>query len=262
MHSKIAAISLLSLSTALAFSAGCASSTPDENQNLNPSLDEESIIVNGEGQSDIEMKGAASIRIERRSADDDFELIGGDSTWRSPSPGVWEVPGGDGQPQHIVVGKAGHEWLVKQLTAEVEALEERASTLETADTREELEQQIGALQQLIEDAQVQAIQQPPPSAVSCNIKMYIGPSGPITSPSIMGAASLGQIVCSGGCVSFTITAKACCSGYCGSAAQSRTVCDGMQWTAGVIRQGSGPGSGMVNVNPPNVTGSNSGFSCK
>ena len=103
---------------------------------------------------------------------------------------------------------------------------------------------------------------PMPLVVSCNFGLYTGPSSPVTSPPVAGAAALAQAVCSGGCAAVTVTSQACCGGWCGPVAQqSNTVCS-LPWTAGSIVTGFGAGAAQVNVNPLNVTQTNTSFYCQ
>jgi hypothetical protein len=244
--------------TVLGASTGCAVSSPAPDTDSASGTSDETIVVNNESQAALPDAG---IRIERRAGDPAFSLVGGHD-WRVVAPGVWELPSVDGAgAERIVAGEEGHRWLLEQADAELDALYER---LDREDETPELAGKIAAAEEKRETAQraMMAVTGGPSSlTVSCNIARYTGASSYVTSPPVFGAAALAQIVCSGGCQTFTVTSQACCSTGCSSApAATRTVCS-TPWTAGTIRLGSGFGSASVTVSPPYITQSNPGFVC-
>ncbi|WP_437313521.1 hypothetical protein [Sorangium sp. So ce385] len=249
-----AMVSILSASLAfLGASTGCAvSSSAPASEN-----DSETFVVNEEGQAALP---GAALSIERRAGASSFSLAQG-AGWRSVAPGVWEVPSEAGSAERIVVGEDGHRWLLEKTEAE---LKELVAALDGEEARPGLAEQIAAAEERREAAERSMFEAAGVSsamALSCDIYRYTGASSLVTSPPTFGAAALAQIVCTGGCATFTVTSTACCSTGCSSApAATRTVCS-TPWTAGTIRQGSGIGSASVNVTPPNITQSSSSFVC-
>lgn len=179
-----------------------------------------------------------------------------DADGRPIAPGVWEVEADDGLVQQVIVGAAGHRWLLAEMLAELDSL----STEPDADAGrvEALREQIAAAKQAIAAHSQDTLTQPGGvQALSCNVGLYAGPSGPVTG--IPGAAAFAQSSCSGGCATITVRSQACCSGTCTPLnIATNTVCSPL-WTSGVIRQGSGPGWAQVYVAPVSVT--NQGFLC-
>lgn len=249
----MALVSSLSLSL-IGTSMGCAVSSPA------PETDSasETILVDDESHAALE---GVEMRIERRAGEPAFSLMEG-SDWKTVAPGVWELPSKDGNAQRVAAGEAGHRFLVAQADAELDALYARrdaeAMTPEIAEKIANAEEMRATAQESMKRAagDTQTL------AASCNFSLYTGASSPVTSPPVAGAAALAQVVCSGGCVTFTVTSQACCGGFCsGSTAFTRTVC-GTPWTAGTVVSGAGLGFATVNLNPPNITQSSSNFFCQ
>lgn len=230
--------------------AGCATtSAPDVG---------EDIVVNELGAAPL--VGAGEVRLERRAGESVFEVVNAPG-WRAIQQGVWEYGEGESK-QQVVVGEAGHQWLVEQTTHQIDALQ---AQIEAGDSAESLLQQIDQLEQMNDQVQTAMAGEreaaPPSFATSCTYAFYTGPSSTSGFSSVKGAAALGQLVCSGGCATFTVTSQACCSGSCSpQVAQTNSVCSS-PWTAGSIYGGYGIGSALVNINPPNVTQGNSSFFC-
>lgn len=180
---------------------------------------------------------------------------------REIAPGVSELETGDGV-QQIVVGEAGHQWLLEQSTARLEQLH---AELAESDDPDALLSQIAATEE--EVAATHAVLKhmrdlvQPSDGVhgpSCNVGFYAGPSSPVYgSP---GAAALAQSVCYGGCAGITVRSQACCNGACTplSHITNYSVCSA-PWTAGSIRLGGGYGQAQVNVGA--MTATNLGFTC-
>lgn len=234
--------------------AGCAAT---------PTTDDNSSDVVVDEPAAAPLAGASEVRVERRAGEESFELVNAPG-FRALTDGVWEYGEGE-SAQRVVVGEAGHAWLAEQTTRQIEALR---SQVDGSDHAGSALQQIDRLEQVREQAQAALVSErarskSPVSSLttSCNLSFYTGPSGAVTSPPVTGAAALAQIVCSGGCVAFTVTSQACCGGLCTPvAAQTNTVCSS-PWLAGSIRSGFGSGSALMNINPPNSTQSNSSFVC-
>jgi|JI10StandDraft_1071094.scaffolds.fasta_scaffold04989_9 hypothetical protein len=176
---------------------------------------------------------------------------------RAIAPGVWEVETEDGLLQQVIIGAEGQQWLIGQMTAELDGLRGKVSE---AGHEGGLSEQIAAVEEAIATAKSSlndlthsgGVQAP-----SCNIGLYAGPSGPVSG--VAGAAALAQSSCSGGCATITVRSQACCSGACTPLSiATNTVC-ASTWTAGMIRVGNGPGWAQVSVAPVVVT--NQGFSC-
>lgn len=217
------------------------------------------------GQASVLLNGARLDPIEEAVElrmgplpDGSYGVLGG-ADGRLVAPGVWEVEAKDGFVQQVVVGQEGQLWLLEQMTAELDALRDRLG----AETGQEdaLREQIAAVEEAIATttSSLDELTTGPGGvqAPSCNISLYAGPSGPVSG--IPGAAALAQSSCSGGCATITVRSQACCNGACTPLSiATNTVC-ASPWTAGVIRQGSGPGWAQVYVAPVLVT--NQGFSC-
>lgn len=93
--------------------------------------------------------------------------------------------------------------------------------------------------------------------VDCNIGLYTGPSSPIFGAA--GSASLAQLSCTGGTITFTVNAQSCVNGTCTTSVQSATpgTNPGL-W--GNARFGSGSCTADVNTIPPGV-GRRASFTC-
>jgi hypothetical protein len=258
MKSYCITLALVTSLALLGTSTGCAVSSSAPETNAAPDMKTETTLVNDDSHATL--KGA-EMRIERRAGESAVSLVEG-SDWHVVAPGVWEIPSADGTTQRVAAGEDGHRWLVEQADAELEGL---YAQRDAGEVKPELDQKIATAETMRKSAEQSmnsAVAGPSPQAVSCNISLYTGPSSPVTSPPIAGAAALGQIVCGGGCMTFTVTSQACCNGYCsGLSAFSRTVC-GTPWTAGTIVSGYGLGYASVNMNPPNITQSSSSFYCQ
>jgi hypothetical protein len=176
---------------------------------------------------------------------------------RAIAPGVWEVETEEGVIQQVIMGVEGQEWLIEQLTAELDGLRGQRNEPGHEDA---LLEQIAAVEAAIASAKgslYDLTQSGGVQAPSCNISLYTGPSGPVSG--IPGAAAFAQSSCSGGCATITVRSQACCNGACTPISiATNTVCAPL-WTAGVIRSGSGSGWAQVFVAPVVVT--NQGFSC-
>jgi hypothetical protein len=231
-------------------SMGCSASSPA------PESSGEAILVNEESQAPLP---GVEMRLERGAGEAAFSLKEG-ADWKTVAPGVFELPAGDGKSQHIAVGEAGHRWLVEQAGAELDGLYAQRNA---DDGKPELEQQIASAEEKLStahEALTQAIGGPAPQAVSCNISLYAGPSSPVFGTA--GAAAVAQIVCGGGCVTFTVSSQTCCSGACTPfSAITKTVCATPQ-LMGTLQSGFGIGSALVSVNPSGASLSNSGFFCQ
>ena len=245
---SIVLLSLLAIAGSM--TAGCATSeAPESDEETNVSVDELHM-------SPIEE--AVQLRMGQL-ADGTFGVIE-EAGGRAVAPGVWEIETDDGLHHQVIQGVEGHRWLVEQTTAERDVLRGKLDT--GAGDRDELLEQIASAEEVIANAQT-AMKESTESfilpAVTCNVGMYTGPSGPVTSPPIAGAAAFAQISCSGGCVTFTVRSQACCNGWCTPLSYATSMVCSSLWTAGQIRQGSGAGWAQVNVAP--VTQTNSGFYC-
>ena len=241
-------LSLLTLAGSL--SAGCATSqAPETDEETNVSVDDLHM-------SPIE--DAVQLRMGQLP-DGTFGVTEG-AGGRAVAPGVWEIETDDGLHHQIIQGEEGHRWLIEQTTAELDEL--RGKLDAGAGDQDELHAQIASAEETIASAQTalkESAQTFVLPAVTCNIGMYTGPSGPITNPPLAGAAAIAQISCNGGCITFTVRSQACCNGWCTPLNYATSqVCSGL-WTAGSIRQGSGPGWAQVYVAP--VTQTNASFSC-
>ncbi|WP_437323222.1 hypothetical protein [Sorangium sp. So ce381] len=251
-------VSVLSAALAiLGASTGCALSPSVPESDTDSDASGETLVVDEESQSALP---GAELTIERGAGESGFSLVKG-AGWKSVAQGVWELPSEDGNAERIVVGEEGHRWLLERADAE---LDELYAERELGEARDDLLQRIAAAEEqraAIERSIHASATMSAAAAVSCNIARYTGASSLVTSPPIFGAAALAQIVCSGGCATFTVTSQACCSSGCSSApAATRTVC-ATPWTAGTIRAGSGIGFASVNVTPPNITQTSSSFVC-
>lgn len=249
---RLNACYVVSLLISAGLIAGCAAtSAPDVGDD---------VVINEPATAPL--AGAGEMRVERRAGESVFEMVDVPG-WRAIQQGVWEYGEGESK-QHVVVGEAGHQWLAKQTTDQIDALQ---AQVEGSDSAESLLQQIEQLEQVNDRVQTALAGErerevaPPSFATSCNLSLYTGPSGAVTWPPLSGAAALAQVVCYGGCATFTVTSQACCSGACTPvAAQTNTVCSS-PWLAGSIRAGYGSGAAAVNLNPPNITQSNGSFYC-
>jgi len=177
---------------------------------------------------------------------------------RAVAPGVWEVETADGLVQQIIIGDEGQQWLVAEMTEQLDELRGRLGR--EAGDEEALLEQIAAMEEAIATAKGSVTDLAVPSGVlapSCNISLYAGPSGPVWG--VPGATAFAQSSCSGGCATITVRSQACCNGACTPLSiASNTVCSPL-WTSGMLRQGSGSGWAQVSVNPVAVT--NQGFAC-
>lgn len=174
------------------------------------------------------------------------------------APGVWEVETEEGLIQQVIMGAEGHQWLIEQMTAQLDDLYGQLHT-ETGHEAA-IGEQIAAAEAAIVAAERSLTDLAQPGNVrglSCSVGLYAGPSGPVFG--VPGAAAFAQSSCSGGCATITVRSQACCNGACTPLSiATNTVCAPL-WTSGVIRQGSGPGWAQVYVAPVTVT--NQGFSC-
>lgn len=185
-----------------------------------------------------------------------------ESRGRDIAPGVSELETEDGV-QQVIVGEAGHEWLLAQSTAR---LDELHAELAAGTDDEDLllgqiaaaEEELDAVNATLKHMKDLALPGDPTLGVSCNVGLYAGPSGPVYGAA--GAAALAQTACYGGCTAITVRSQACCNGACTplSYITNTNVCAN-PWTAGSIRLGIGAGQAQVYVAPVTVT--NLGFTC-
>jgi hypothetical protein len=231
--------------------AGCASAPAPE------ASEDNAVVVNELATAPL--AGDSELRVERRAGESAFEMVNAPG-WRTIQPGVWEHGEGESKRQ-VIVGEAGHQWLAEQTTQQIDALQAK---IKGGDPAESLSQQIEQLEQVNARAQTalageREIKAPTPSAASCDLSLYTGPSGPVFA--VSGAAALAQAVCSGGCVAFTVTSQACCAGVCAPlTTQTNTVCSS-PLLMGSLLQGSGFGSASVTITPPSISQSNASFLC-
>jgi len=243
---------LLSMLLSAGLLAGCATaSVPEGNSD---------IVVNEPATTTL--AGATELRVERRAGESAFELVNAPG-FRKLQDGVWEQ-GEGASKQQVVVGEAGHQWLAAETARRLEALRAEA---EGGDAKESVLHEIAQLEQ-VRDQMTSAVagarsrkEATASLTTSCNFSLYTGPSSPVTSPPVSGAAALAQAVCSGGCVAFTVRSQACCGGYCSPLATRTNVVCSSPLLMGSILTGYGSGYASVNITPPNVTQSNSSFFC-
>lgn len=245
--SKIGVVSFAAIGCLMV--AGCASP-------VDPEVGDESASVTVDSMAFERLAGGTEMRVERAAGAAAFSLVGAPS-WKQLAPGVWE----DGESgTRIAVGDEGHGWLAAQVEKEIEEIYAHEDV-----TQASVLQKIAGLEKTLQeahDAVALSPELPTPYAVTCNFALYTGPSGAVTSPAVAGAAALAQVVCTGGCATFTVTSRACCAGLCTpTTAVSRSVCS-TAWTAGSIYGGSGAGYATVNLTPPNITQTNSAFTCQ
>ncbi len=248
---KLGAFSLLTATLGCAMLAGCTTEADgvalDDEASL--SLDTTSMLA---------LAGGSSLKLERAPGAADFAVVNAEG-WQQIEPGIWEHEEA-GIKQQLAVDEQGNRSLLARTEKDLEVLYGKRD----ADDRTispMIAQQEEILGGLLATSKSLAAQPGTSATISCNFGMYTGPSSAVTSPAVAGAAALGQIVCSGGCATFTVTTQACCSGLCTPAsAFTRSVC-ATPWTAGSIRAGAGFGAAAVNINPPNITQSSSSFVC-
>jgi hypothetical protein len=235
-----------------AMATGCmASSEPD------PSTDSaEEAIINESGPLSIPAQG--SMLIERKG---EALSIAPGSTMKETAPGVWENEDG---ASRIVVGVEGHQWAIEQAKKDLAELYERSSAQADDDSEgavmEAIKQNEAHLKGLEDTAIAMASAvSATPSALSCNISFYTGPSSPFTGT--YGAAGLTQVSCSGGCQTFTISAQACTNYGCGPVGTSSNYVCANPWTFGMAKGGSygASCSAATSISPPGITSSWSGF---
>jgi hypothetical protein len=232
---------------------GCmASSEPD------PSTDiAEEAIINESGPLSIPMQG--SMLIERKGEGEAMSIAPG-STMKETAPGVWENEDG---ASRIVVGVEGHQWAIEEAKKDLAELYERSSAQADNDSEgtmmEVIKQKEAHLKGLEDTAiAIASATGPAPSAVSCNISFYTGPSSPFTGT--YGAAGLTQVSCSGGCQTFTISAQACTNYGCGPVGTSSNYVCANPWTFGMAKGGSYGAScfASTSISPPGISQSWSG----
>jgi hypothetical protein len=251
-HSKKLSAFCLFFTTALgaATMAGCASSADGNAEDGESSLKVDSTSM-------PLLTSGTSLKLERAAGAADFVVVEAKG-WQQVEPGIWEHEAA-GVKQQLAVDVEGHRTLIARGQQELNALYAQrdagdSTVLPKIAQQEENLDRLGVTSQALAAPAATA-------AVSCNFGMYTGPSSAVTSPPLFGAAALGQIVCSGGCVPFTVKAQACCAGSCTPLDTfSNTVC-ATPWTAGTLRAGAGAGAAGVNVTPPNFTQTNSTFIC-
>lgn len=199
-----------------------------------------------------------SLKLERAAGATDFTVVDAKG-WKQVDSGIWEHEE-SGIKQQLAVDAQGNRTLIARAQKELEALYAKRDAGDRS-VQGRIAQQEESLGNLGMTSQALAAQPVSAVAVSCNFGLYTGPSSAVTSPPLLGAAALGQIVCSGGCAAFTVKTQACCSGSCTPLNTfSNTVC-ATPWTAGTLRAGSGFGMATANVTPPNFTQVGSSFIC-
>lgn len=215
---------------------------------------EESVVIDDLQMSLVEE--AVNVRIGRL-ADGSFGVLG-DAGGRAIAPGVWEVETEEGLVQQIIMGDEGQQWLIAEMTEQIEELWSRLDR-ETGHEDAILEG-IAAMEEAVAAAKSSVTDLALPGGVlapSCSVSLYAGPSGPVWG--VPGATAFAQSSCSGGCATITVRSQACCNGACTPLSiAANTVCSPL-WTSGVIRQGSG--SGWAQVSPGQVVVTNQGFAC-
>lgn len=249
--------------------SGCAVDrvTEDEvNEGLTASTEAELAAQEAGQYSIIDLEGEMSIpasestRLEQ-GRDGTFAIAGG-SKWKEVAPGIFEGDTEGGAIQ-LIAGAEGHQRAIAQAEAEISSLYERVSERgeDDASTLKAIQQKELLLESL-KSAQSTTNLSEPPSAASCNISIYNGPSTPLGLGLPPGAAAKADIYCTSGCATFTITAQATTNfGATPVMQQTSNVC-ATTWTFGVAKEGT-PGAsckGAVNVTPPNVTVSKN-FAC-
>jgi hypothetical protein len=233
-----------------AIATGCMASSEPE-----PSTDSaEEAIINESGPLSGPMQG--NMLIERKGEGEALSVAPG-STMKETAPGVWENETEDGASR-IVVGVEGHRWAIEQAKKDLADLYEQSSA--QADREND-----GAVMEAIKhkEAHLKGLEDTAiaiasatgnaPSAVSCNISFYTGPSSPFTGAS--GAAGLTQVSCSGGCQTFTISAQACTNYGCSPVGTSSNYVCANPWTFGMAKGGS-PGASCyatTSISPPGVS---------
>lgn len=251
--------------------SGCAVDrvTEDEvNEGLTASTEAELAAQEAGKDMSINLEGTAmpipaseSMRLEQ-GRDGAFTIAGG-SKWKEVAPGVFEGDTEGGAIQ-LIAGAEGHKRAIAQAEAEISSLYDRvsergeddASTLKAIQQKELL---LGSLK----SAQATANLSEPPSAASCSINIYNGPSSTLPFGLPVGAAAIAQISCTGGCAAFTVTAEAITNfGTTGPVSQTNNSVCAALWTAGMAKNGTSGASckGITNVTPPNVTMSST-FAC-
>ena len=245
---KLGALSLLTSALGCAMLAGCATSTDGA------VVDDEASIAIDTTSMPL-LTGGPSLKFERAPGATDFTVVNPEG-WKQVEPGIWEHEEA-GVKQQVAVGEQGNRSLITSAKKDLEVLYEMRDSgdLTVQAKIAQQEEILGGLHTS------KALAAPPSATISCSFGMYTGPSSAVTSPPLFGAAALGQVVCSGGGGVFTVTTQACCSGSCTPINTFTSNVCSTPWTAGTFRAGAGFGSAAANVNPPNITQSNSSFIC-
>jgi hypothetical protein len=237
-----------------ALATGCmASGEPD----LAAGGAEESII-DETGELSIPAQGGMHLE---RTAEGDALSPAGAAAMKEIAPGVWESEPGDGASR-IVVGVEGHRWAIEQAKKDLEGLYERSSAQRDseadADLMDAIKQNEAHLETLKDAAAMASAPVNALAAASCDIGFYTGPSSPITG--FYGAAGLTQVVCYGGCQTFTISAQACTNYGCGPVGSSSSFVCSSPWTFGMAKGGTYGAScaAATSISPPGLTASWSG----
>jgi hypothetical protein len=219
----------------------------------------EEALINESGPLSIPAQG--SMLLQRTNEGESLSAAPGGSL-KETAPGVWENENEDGASR-IVVGVEGHTWAIEQAKKDLAELYERSSAQQDADpdaaVMKAIQQNEAHLKNLEETATAMASATAnTPSAVSCNISFYTGPSSPITGS--YGAAGLTQVSCSGGCQTFTISAQACTNYGCSPVGTSSSLVCASPWTFGMAKGGTygAACSAASSISPPGITSSWSG----
>jgi len=230
----------------LALLAGCVASSEPET-----SVDTaEQAVVDESGALEIPTNDA--LKLERAEGSETLTLAPS-ATWKQIAPGVFENGAEEGGSR-ILMGAEGHQWALDRANEDLSKL--RAQPDAEKESVTQLEAQIAELKNTVQNLAAPPV--PTPSALSCNLSFYTGPSSPISGS--YGAAALAQVSCSGGCQTFTISAQACTNFGCSPVySSSRFVCS-TPWTYGVTMSGSYGAfcSSSATVSPPGLTSSWSG----
>jgi hypothetical protein len=219
----------------------------------------EEAIINETGELSIPAQGG--MLLERTGEGDALSPARG-AAMKEIAPGVWESESGDGASR-IVAGAEGHQWAIEQAKRDLEGLYERSGAQGDSEAdpavMDAIKQNEAHLKTL-EDAAIAMASATgnAPSAVSCDISFYTGPSSPITGA--YGAAGLTQVACYGGCQSFTISAQACTNYGCGPVGTSSKFVCSTPWTFGMAKGGTygASCSAATSISPPGLTASWSG----
>lgn len=234
-----------------AMATGCmTSSEPD------PSIDSaEESIINESGPLSIPTQGG--MLLQRTGKGEALSVAPG-AGLKETAPGVWE---GDGASR-VVVGVEGHRWAIEEAKKNLADLYERSAVQEDGEpdaaVMKAIQQSEAGLKNLEDTAiAIASANADVPSAVSCNVGFYTGPSSAITGS--YGAAALTQVSCSGGCQTFTISAQACTDYGCGPVGSSSNYVCASQWTFGMAKNGTpGASCSATTTISPGVTSSWSG----